>query len=37
MCDSAIYVERAIIILANLAREGAVIGFTKPRGKAIQE
>jgi hypothetical protein len=36
MYDSAIYAECATIILANLAREGAVIEFIKPRGKAIQ-
>jgi len=36
MSDSMIYAKYAIIILANLAKGGAVIEFTKPRGKAIQ-
>lgn len=36
MSGSMIYAKYAIIILANLAREGAVIGFTKHRGKATQ-
>jgi len=36
MSDSMIYAKYAIIILANPVKGGAVIEFTKPRGKAIQ-
>ncbi len=36
MSDSVIYVQYAIIILANLVKGGAVIEFTKLRGRAIQ-
>jgi len=36
MSDLMIYAKYAIIILACLVKGGAVIEFTKPRGKAIQ-
>jgi hypothetical protein len=36
MSDLMSYAKYATIILENLAREAAVIVFTKRRGKAIQ-
>jgi hypothetical protein len=37
MSDSVIYVKYAIIILANLVKGGAVIGFIRLRGGATPE
>jgi len=37
MVDSVIYAKYVIIFLGSLAKVGAVIEFTKPRGRVILE
>jgi hypothetical protein len=37
MFDSVIYAKYVIIFLGSLAKVGAVIEFTKPRGRVILE